>query len=119
MKIIVLIFWMSSLFVCCKTLQTDNRLSGEYHDKGKDYEYNLTLRADNSFELQLNYQDARPRCEGNWKIIGNKTINLQCEEVSDVTETLSNGYMNEREHDLEIVSVKKLKFKGVTLIKKE
>jgi len=118
MKIVAQIFCISFLFFCCKTLQKDSNLLGEYYSKGKDYEYNLTLRDDNRFELQLKYQDANPRCEGIWKWTGDKTINLQCDEVSDVTETLSSGYMNEREHDLEIESGKKLKFKGVVLTKK-
>lgn len=119
MKIVAQILCISFLLVCCKTLQTDNNLLGEYYSKGKDYEYSLMLRGNNSFELQLKYQDANPKCVGGWKLTGDKVINLQCEEVGDITETLSNGYMKEREHNLEIMNSKKLKFKGVILMKRK
>lgn len=119
MKIVIQLFCITFTFVCCKTIKTDNTLFGEYYSKGKDYEYKLRLRDNNVFDLHIKYQDANPQCEGVWKLMGNRVINLQCGEVSDITETLSNGYMNEREHNLEIMSNRKLKFKGVTLIKRK
>ena len=119
MKIVTQIFCISFLFICCKTLQTDNNLLGEYFSKGKDYEYILMLQGDYSFELQLKYQDASPKCTGSWKLVGDKLISLQCKEFSDITETLTNGYMSEREHNLEIINSNRLKFKGVILRKRK
>lgn len=118
MKIVIQLFCISFLFVCCKTLKTDNNLLGEYYSMGKDYEYSLRLQDNNVFDLHIKYQDANPRCKGIWKLTGDKVIQLQCGDVSDITETLSNGYMNERKHNLEILSSRKLKFNGVTLIKR-
>lgn len=118
MKPIIKISYIVIFLISCKTLHTNDSIQGEYYSKGKDYEYNLILQTDNHFVLHIKYQDANPKCEGNWKLNGDKTIYLKCVATNDVSEMLSNGYMNEREHNIEIISKRKLKFKGVILKRK-
>lgn len=117
MKKVIQIFYISIIFLCCKTIQTDNILYGEYYKKGKDYEYRLILQNDKSFELEIKYQDINPKCIGNWKFVEENIIFLQCKETSEITESLSSSYMYEREYNLDVISKKKLKFKGVILTK--
>jgi len=107
------------LFIGCKSSHLVNISPGEYYSNGKDYSYNLILRNDNSFVLQLKYQDTNPKCEGTWKRINKMKIDLKCEEETSIGEMLSNGYMNIREHELIVISKRKLKFNGVILKKKK
>ncbi len=118
MKILIQTLYILFFFTGCRTLPMDNNFYGEYYNKGKDYEYRLILQQDpNTFKLELKYQDTNPKCIGRWKLEGEKIIHLQCEEVSELSKILSNGYMNERDYKLEIISNKKLKFKKVVLTK--
>ncbi len=120
MKLIIQLSYIFLFFICCNTLKRgDGDLLGEYFGKGKDYEYVLMLRPDNTFYLRMKYQDANPQCEGVWQKKGSHTINLECEEVSNIAEVLSNAYLNERTYNLEVISDRKLKFNGVTLVKRK
>lgn len=106
-----------SFIFSCKTSQNLKSFYGEYYKKGKDFEYSLLLNANNTFMLETKYQDANPTCVGKWKKTNDNEIQLMCNDTESPTEMLSSGYMNEREHKIEIISKNKIKFKNVILNK--
>ncbi|MDB4334844.1 hypothetical protein OAA06_00645 [bacterium] len=89
--------------------------------KGKDFNvaYTLELNTDSTFLLRLNTAGGKPQCEGKWEIVDCNFIFLKCNEITDVTETLTNGYMSQREHKVEIISKNKIKYKDVLLKRKK
>ena len=108
--IYILIVGLSS----CKSLHIDR---GEYYKKGKDYTYSLKLTEDSTFILSKKYQDAFPQCSGKWSYIAKDTILLKCDEMKDVMESLTNGYMAERENRLIVLNQNKVKLGKVILTK--
>lgn len=89
--------------------------------KGKDFNvsYTLELNKDSTFLLLLNTAGGNPQCEGRWEITDSDFILLKCNELTDVTEALTNGYMNQREHKMQIISKNKIKYKDVILKRKK
>lgn len=89
--------------------------------KGKDFNvsYTLELNSDSTFLLLLNTAGGNPQCEGRWEIIDSEFILLKCNELTDVTEALTNGYMSQREHKIQIIGKNKIKYKDVILKRKK
>lgn len=114
----ILILIIALTFLNCKSLKNDQEIYGDFYKKGRDFEYSLTLKKDNTFSLSMRYQDANPTCIGKWKKSDDFVISLYCDDVEDTTEMLSSGYMNEKEHKVQIISKNKLKFKNVLLKRK-
>ncbi len=118
-KLIATIFGVFLIF-SCSTLKLDNdNITGVFYKKGSNkygfnYEYKLELNKDKSFKLVQKIQDANPSCEGSWSI-HNDTIILKCNEVENITDMLTNGYMNKREQKVKILSINKLNLDDVNL----
>ena len=111
------------LFLSCKAQKIDQQtIQGTFHklNKGRDFNssYAIELHNDGSFILKETHQDANPQCSGKWKIEDGKFVVLKCDEVKDVTETLTNGYMNKREYKLLIINKNKIKYNDVVLKRK-
>lgn len=87
-------------------------------DKHFSSSYTLELRHDSTFTFYMMVKDAKPQCDGRWKIINNEFIILECCEVSNPIEVLSSGYMNQRIHKLKIINKNKLKYSNVVLKRK-
>lgn len=108
----------------CKAQQIEqSEIYGTFYklQKGKDFNivYTLELKSDSTFFLHLNTAGGNPQCKGKWKIVDSNFIFLKCNEITDVTETLTNGYMSQREHKVEIISKNKIKYKDVVLKRKK
>lgn len=108
------------LIFSCNTLKLDkDNIAGVFCRKGSDkygfkYEYKLELNRDKSFKLVEKMQDANPSCEGLWSV-HNDTIILKCNEVKNVTDMLTNGYMNKREQKVKVMSINKLSLDNIIL----
>lgn len=63
-------------------------------------------------------KDAKPQCDGKWKIIDNEFILLECNEVTNPYEMISSTYMNQKVHKLQIINKKKLKYNNMILKRK-
>ena len=112
------------LFLSCKAQKIDQEvIQGTFYKLNKDRylssSYTLELHKDGSFALNEKHQDANPQCKGKWTIENDKFIVLKCDEVKDVTETLTNGYMNKREQKLLIINRNKIKYNDVVLKRKK
>jgi hypothetical protein len=112
------------LFLSCKAQKIEQELiQGTFYKLNKDRHfsssYTLELHSDGSFLLQEKLHEANPQCQGRWTIEDNKFVVLKCDDVKDVTETLTNGYMNKREHKLLIISRNKVKYNDVVLKRKK
>lgn len=100
------------------------KLVGEFYgkspglSKGVYDNYTLKLNNDSTFYFEINIHDARPRCDGKWWQSGDSLF-LRCSDTESLAEKLSNGYMNQREHEFEILSKDKLKYKDVVLKRKK
>ena len=120
MKATIYLSVMLMSLLSCKAQQIEqSEIYGRFYklQKGKDFNiaYTLELKSDSTFFLHLNTAGGNPQCEGKWKIADNNFIFLKCNEITDVTETLTNGYMSQREHNLNIISKNKIKYKNVVL----
>lgn len=111
--------------VSCSTNKNicHNNLTGKFYgkiegfSKGTYDQYNLELKQDSLFYFNIKIHDASPRCEGVWSL-SNDTLLLRCSNVETITDMLSSGYMNKREHKLKIINNKKLKYEDVVLKRK-
>jgi len=79
--------------------------------------YDLTLKADNTFSLSIKMQDANPKCNGNWELKDNY-VYLKCEESENIGEILSSGHMKEKDYKLEVINRNRIRFKEVVLKRK-
>lgn len=117
--IIYAIFAFVSLSFCNAQNIGYKTISGTFYrlQKGKDFNtsYMIELKDDSTFTLVVGTAAGRPQCCGNWEIIDNKFILLKCDEITDVTEALTSGYMSQREHQLQIINRNKIKYKDVVL----
>lgn len=116
-KNITYLILICSLF-SCKSLKDNQGIYGDYYKKGQDFEYALSLNRDNTFILKIKYQDANPTCVGKWEKVTDTEINLNCSEIENPTETISNGYMSEREHKIQVINNNSIKFKNEILKRK-
>jgi hypothetical protein len=121
MKAIIYISVMLMSLLSCKAQQIEQaEIYGAFYklQKGKDYNiaYTLELKNDSTFFLHLNTAGGNPQCEGKWEILDGNFIFLKCNEITDVAETLTNGYMSQREHKVEIISKNKIKYKDAPLV---
>lgn len=124
MKAIIYISVVLMSFLSCNAQQIEKEtICGTFYklQKGKDFNvsYTLELNTDSTFLLRLNTAGGKPQCEGKWKIVNSKSIFLKCNEIGDITETLTNGYMSQREHKMKIISKNKIKYKDVVLKRKK
>lgn len=106
--------------ISCKVQNlSQESMYGTFYNRSKNldfnYEYKLELNDNGSFFLNEKHKDATPQCKGSWKRVGQDTILLKCNEVVEVTEMLSSGYMNKREYKLQIIGKNKISFNGVIL----
>lgn len=118
MKNIIFIYILLFTAFSCKVsnnISTD--LTGVYLASGEKYEYRLCLNKDNTFQLKIAALDSHSGCEGIWKVEGNKSLILLCNEPANINETLQSGYMTVREQKLIIKSKQKLIFNKLTLEK--
>jgi hypothetical protein len=110
-----LIYIILLVFVSCKVLTLQQEMPGEYYKGGKDCEYSLKLNQDSTFVLSIKYQDAKPQCNGKWQYLGKDTLVLKCNEVENISETLNNGYMTDREKKVRIINRNRLKLDQIIL----
>lgn len=61
------------------------------------------------------YQHANPQCQGKWSFVAKDTLLLSCNPVKNIIETISNGYMPNRENKVIILNQRKLKIGRVVL----
>lgn len=87
---------------------------GNYYKKGADYQFSLQLSKDSTFTLLKKYLEANPTCTGKWHQVSKETIRLEC-GVEDLTASLTNGYMTDREQLVTIRSSSKVKIGNVVL----
>lgn len=97
------------LVVSCKSLTIQQGVYGEFYKGGEDYKYTLKLNRDSTFFLSMKYQDAMPQCYGKWQYLGQDTLLLKCNELKNISETLSSGYMANREKKVLIIGRNKIK----------
>lgn len=125
MKKIFQIVIICTLYYSCGTLkieQTD--LVGEYHKhqtakNALSINYNLVLKSDKTFNLSIKVQDANPECNGKWEYKDNY-VYLKCDDIEDaIIETLSSGYMKERDYKLEVINRNKIRFKDDVILKRK
>jgi hypothetical protein len=108
------------LLTSCKITKsnTDN-LSGTYMATGKDYNYQLFLNIDSTFEFKIKSLEAKSGCNGKWKYAKSiKLIILSCDEPSNVNETLQSGYMSVRTQEIKINNKNELLFNNKIVLKK-
>ena len=111
--------------VSCSTNKNlyHNNLIGKFYGKSEGFskgtydQYNLELKQDSLFYFNIKIHDANPKCEGIWSL-SKDTLLLRCNDVETITDMLSSGYMNIKEHKLKIINKKKLKYEGVILKRK-
>ncbi|MFM9951993.1 MAG: hypothetical protein ACKV1O_28945 [Saprospiraceae bacterium] len=108
---------MFIIFASCRTPSVQHSLHGLYFAKGNDFEYSLTLNRDSTFILKLKYQDAVPECSGKWRYLDKDTLDLSCSALNDIAQSLTNGYMSERNRKVKIINQNKLKLGEVVLKK--
>lgn len=97
----------------CK-VNTPYDLKGSFSKIGKDYSYKLDIGSDSTFTFGIKVQDARPECTGKILYFLPDSVRLICNE-EDVYAMLGNGYLNERENLVKVISRNKLKVRGINL----
>lgn len=111
------------LFTTCRAQIIESEgMHGTFYKLNKDKYFNssytLDLRPDSSFTFLIMVKDAKPQCNGKWER-DNEYILLKCNESSDPYEMLSNDYMSQKEHRLQIINKNKLKYKNLVLKRKK
>ena len=120
MEKIVLLF----LCVFCMSCSVNKNIIGKFYgtsaglSKGTYDQYNLELKPDSLFYFNIKIQDANPGCEGTWSL-SHDTLLLKCDNVETITDMLSSGYMNKREHKFRIISKNRLKYEDITVLKRK
>lgn len=122
-KTIIYLVIIFGLLISCRAQKIDqSSICGTFYklDKDKHFSssYTLELRLDSTFTFIISVQDAKPQCNGKWKIVDNGFIMLNCNEDTNPYEMLSSGYMSQRENKLQIINKNKIKYKDVVLKRK-
>ena len=110
-KLIFIIF--ITILSCKSNFQQDNYF-GTFSNYGKDFKYNLELKKEGIFNLEMTDLSSTKRCKGNWKFISNDSIQLTCSEES-TTSMLSSAYMVNRVQKIKVLSKRKVKLNNVIL----
>jgi len=115
---------MVMILYSCKVQVVEKELiCGTFYrlEKGKDFDFarTLDLKSDNTFELIINTSEGRPQCKGKWEMINNKFILLKCNDDNNPYETISNIYMSQKEHKVQILGKNRLKYDDVILRRKK
>lgn len=123
-KFLIYIAVMLISSLSCKAQKVEQEaILGTFYklDKGKHFStsYTLMLKSDSTFAFIIKVKDGQPQCDGIWEIVDDKFILLKCGEITDVTETLTNGYMSKREHEIIIINKNKLRYNDVVLKRKK
>lgn len=123
-KSLIYIAIMLVPFLSCKAQKVEHTtIWGTFYklDKGKHFStsYTLELKSDSTFVFIIKVKDGQPQCDGIWEIVNDKYILLKCGEITDITETLTNGYMSKREHEINIINKNKLRYNDVVLKRKK
>ena len=110
------------LLFSCKVQKADREaIYGTFEALEQKYKglptsvYALELKQDGTFSFNIKFDMTSPQCAGEWITVGEKFILLKCDDSDNAYEAISGGYMNEREHKLEILSKNRLKYKDVVL----
>jgi len=125
MKMKVLVFSGLLFFISCNVYQnvSDKDLTGTFTHfsrgsiKGFDFRYELILKKNNEFILSI-HGHYNPTCTGSW-MRKKDSIILKCSEVKDLTEVLSSGYMDKRNHIVKIVNKNKLLLNNKVVLKRK
>jgi len=107
---IVLLFFLCS----CKP---NKSIFGIYYRVGKDYNYQVELKADSTFYLSKQNFDVNSSCSGKWYMKNKATVALKCNQ-SNVEDQLAKGYLNERSQFAVIINPNSLRMDGLKLSKK-
>ena len=122
-KIILIISSIVFLFSCFVTKKIkDIDLCGSFYAIAKGHyntsvQYNLNLQP-NGFSLNVKGQDYNLECTGSWLKKGD-TLFLKCKEEKDIGILLSNGYMQQRDRTIKILTRNKLELDKVILFRQE
>lgn len=117
MRNIFYFLMLSILTSACKVTQiSEDKLLGTYIATGKDYNYNLQLNGNNTFDLKFKSLEVTSGCKGKWTLT-NDIITLTCNEPKNVEETLQGGYMSNRILELKVRNEKELVYNS-TILKK-
>jgi hypothetical protein len=124
MRAILYIGFISCLVHSVSAQKIDQcTICGKYYkllrDKDFSTSYTIELKADSTFKLSIKIFEGRPQCEGKWKFIGEKLILLKCYEDNNPFEALTNGYMSQKEHTIQIINKNRIKFNDFVLRRKE
>lgn len=111
-----------TLFSCKVQMVEKGAISGTFYKlkKGNDFNiaYTLELRSDNTFKLLVSTAGGKPQCEGKWKIVDNEFILLECNKDENLYETISNTYMSQKNHKVQVLGKNRLKYNDVVLRRK-
>ncbi len=123
-RAVIYIAIVLGLFVTCKAQKIEQRIiSGTFYKlvKGKDFNtaYTLELHVDSTFKLLINSAGGGPICEGKWEMVDNEFVMLQCSEDANPYKMLSNGYLGQKKHKLQVINKNKIKYKDVVLKRKK
>jgi hypothetical protein len=90
-----------------------------YKDKHFSTSYTLILNSDSTFSFHIIVKDGQPQCNGKWELVEDEFILLKCGEDANPFEMLSNHYMSQKEHKLQVLNKNKIKYKNVVLKRKK
>lgn len=123
-KFVIYLVITLGLFITCRAQKIEQEaLCGTFYKLNKDKyfssSYTLELRPDSTFSFIIMVKDAKPQCNGKWKIIDKEFILLECNESSNPYEMLSSGYMSQKEQKLQVINKNKIKYKDFVLKRKK
>ena len=113
------ILMLLTLNSCKVTSNRNDSFDGVYYSKGKDYEYQLVLQRDSTFEFDDKSLEVKSGCKGKWLLKNLYLIILNCDEPKTITETLQGGYISDRVMKVTIKNKNELLFGKVVLKKKQ
>ena len=103
----IVIFISIIFFTGCKTTAPIIIQNGTFVYKYKDVSNSqLVLNSDKSFCLSFSYKQG---CDGKWEYISKDTIVIKCQPVVHWTQTISMGYLDDRQIKIKILNNNKLK----------
>ena len=106
------------LLILLSSCKSSNNIIGRYHKLGRDFNYELELKADSTFFLSQQILEVTFKCNGKWIVKPQDIVWLECFDEPFLAE-LASGYMRERSQTAVILSSKKLKLGKVNLQKRK